>query len=139
MQEDFKYIEGLKPQDAIQLVTHYEAIAHLLPGLRCETDALLVLRNLKSLDQFGSIEALKAGMIEVDEDWRQLVEDMDLSDEFQKEHQESIIRFLCCDGAHIARTYQACLEGNLQKAYQRVVKAELMGKLHELKYFEGDL
>ncbi len=139
IQEEFGHIAALTAEVAVQLLPHYEELEPLLSGMRSEIDALLVLRNLESLNRFDTVDALKANLAEIDEDWKQSIVDMALSEEFQKQYQESIIRFLCHDGAHIARTYQDCLGEDLQKSYHRVVKAELMGKLRELKYFDGDL
>lgn len=64
---------------------------------------------------------------------------MALGPEFLERHRESIMEFLCRNGAHIAETYRKGLGGNQQAAFLRVVKAELMGQLGDLKYFEGDL
>lgn len=139
IQDDFKHIQGLTAEDAIQMLIHYKEVRPFLTSIQCRVDVSLVLRNLGSLRKFDSLEELKDNMTKIDTDWKMLVRDMQLSDEFQLQYKENIIAFLCNDGAHIAWQYQACLEERLRKAYQRVVKAELMGKLGELKYFEGDL
>lgn len=97
------------------------------------------LKNLAVLDQVDSIEDLKKNIRKFDAEWHSLVEEMELSEEFQNQHQETIIRFLCRNGACIARTYANGLDKVQRKSFYRVVKAELMGQLHMLKYFEGDL
>ena len=139
MRDDFKHTRGLTAEDAIQMLLHYEEIKPLLASIQCRVDVSLVLRNLKALKEFDSLEELKNNITKIDTDWEILVREMQLSTEFQLQYRENIIAFLCNDGAHIARCYLNCLEEKYQKAYQRVIKAELMGKLGELKYFEGDL
>lgn len=64
---------------------------------------------------------------------------MGLSPEFMEQNQESIVQFLCQDGAGISRTYANELHDDRRAAFYRVVKAELMGQFGTLKYFEGDL
>ena len=139
MQGDFGHIDGLTAGDAAQLLAHLDAVRHLLPGIRTRTDALLVLRNLDTLGQHASVAELKENLLRTDADWLALAEHMALTPEFLERHRESIIRFLCNNGAYIAETYRKGLGGKQRAAFLRVVKAELMGQLGDLKYFEGDL
>ena len=139
MQRDFGHIAGLTACDAALLLAHLDAVRHLLPGIRTRTDALLVLRNLDTLGQYASVAELKESLLRTDADWLALAEHMALSPEFLERHRESIIGFLCRNGAYIAETYRSGLQGDQREAFQRVVKAELMGQLADLKYYDGDL
>lgn len=138
-EKEFGHIEGLTAGDTAQLLVHLDELRHLLPTIRCRTDAVLALRTLEHLAQFDSIDALKASLLELDRDWKALAEDMGLSPEFMDRHQEKIIQFLCRDGAGIAHTYAEYLNDSQCASFYRVVKAELMDQFSTLKYFEGDL
>lgn len=139
MQADFGHIDGLTAQDAAQLLARLEAVRHLLPGIRTRTDALLVLRNLGTVGRYASVAELKEDLLRTDADWLALSGHMGLTPEFLEQYRESIITFLCRNGAYIAETYRAGLGGKQREAFLRVVKAELMDHLGDLKYFEGDL
>lgn len=139
MQTDFGHIDGLTAQDAAQLLARLDTIRHLLPSVRTRTDALLVLRSLGTAGRYASVADLKEDLLHTDADWLALSEHMALTPEFLEQYRESIIKFLCSNGAYVAETYRAGLDGHRQEAFLRVVKAELMGQLGTLKYFEGDL
>ncbi len=138
-EHEFAHIRGLTAEDAAALLIHFDEICHLLPSIQHRTDAILALKNLTSLQQIESIESLKANIAQIDPEWHDLVEKMALSEEFLEKYQNPIVSFVCENGAYIARTYANNLNDDQRKAYYRVVKAELMGQLHTLKYFEGDL
>lgn len=139
MQKDFGHIAGLTAADAVQMLVHLDKLRHILPGIRTRTDALLALRSLKILAQYTSIADLKSNLFQTDADWSSLVEHMRLTPEFLEQYRENIAGFLCNNGAHVAETYRRGLGAEQQEAFLRVVKAELMGQLGTLKYFDGDL
>lgn len=138
-QEEFGHIEGLAVDGMVQLLLHLEELSHLLPGIRNGTDASLALRCLERLGDFDSMDALRAGLLETDQGWHDLVNAMELTPDFIDRHQETIRDFLSRDGAGIAMTYQESLSKEQRKGFFRVVKAELMGQFNTLKYYEGDL
>lgn len=138
-QEDFGHIRGIRAEDAAQMLIHLDQLRHLLPGIQCRSDVMLVLRSLKHIDRYSTIEALRADLLESDPDWLGLAEDMQLNSDFKARHKEDIIKFLCRDGAGIVQTYLNNLDTDLHPAFYRVVKAELMGQFHDLKYHNGDL
>ena len=138
-EQEFGHITGLTAEDAAQMLIHFDSISRLLPGMRCRTDAILVLKNLAALEQVDSLDALKENIICFDAEWHALSEEMGLSEEFLTLHRDTIIAFLCKNGAYITRTYRECLDKTQRESFYRVVKAELMGQLRALKYFEGDL
>jgi len=139
MHTDFGHISGLAACDAAQMLVHLDKLRPLLPGIQTRADALLALRNLDVLGQCDSMEALKENLLHTDADWKSLSEHMGLTPEFQQQHRDSIIAFLCNNGAYIAETYRKSLGTKQSEAFLRVVKAELMGQLDALKYYEGDL
>lgn len=139
LEQDFSHIAGLTAGDAARMLPHLDELRHLLPGIRTRTDARLALRHVDVLAQYGSIDALKEDIPRIDDDWKALSEMMELSPDFIEAHKSGILAFLCRNGAEIALRYANALGDWQQEAFFRVVKAELMGKLNELKYFEGDL
>lgn len=136
---EFGHIRDLEAGDAARMLVHLDKLRPLLPGIQCRADVMLALRCLEHIDQFDSMDALKAGLLEMDQDWKALADAMELTPDFRERHQEDIVRFLCRDGAGIAQTYLDCLNQKLHPAFHRVVKAELMGQFYDLKYHAGDL
>ncbi len=138
-EQEFGHINGLTAEDAASLLVHFEDVRHLLPSIHHRTDVVLALKNKDFLIRFDCMEDLKSHIIQIDAEWRALTEAMSLSKEFMAKYQDNILQFLCSNGAYIVRTYEGCLGPDLRAAFYRVVKAELMGQLDVLKYFEGDL
>lgn len=137
--EELGHIWDIRAEDAAQMLVHPDKLRPLLPGIQCRADVMLALRCLEHLDRFDSVEALKAALLEMDQDWKDLADAMELSPDFKERHEEDIVRFLCRDGAGIAQTYLDHLNKKLHPAFHRVVKAELMGQFNDLKYHAGDL
>ena len=71
--------------------------------------------------------------------WLELKEAMDLSNEFIKDNKKTIAEFVFNGNATIANEYYPCLKEKYKAAFFTVVKADMLGKLKELKYFSGDL
>jgi len=138
-QAELGHIEGLTTADAAQLMANYDLLRALIPDMRRRTDAMLALRNLEKSAKVRSMFELKESVLQDNSDWTMLKNRMDISGAFVEKHRESICEFLCSNGAHIANTYLCGLGRREHDAFLRVVKAELMGQLSALKYFEGDL
>ena len=138
-QDVFSKIKGLEAGDVVQMLLHMDAMGPLIPALETREDVILVLRNLENLAQYRTVAELKAHIAGLDSDWASLSEDMRLSAEFQKKYTDRIVRFVCNNGAYIANRYREELYEEQENAFLRVVKAEVMGKLDTLKYYQGDL
>lgn len=139
MDTDFAHIAGLTTPDAARLLAHLEAVRNLLFSIRCRTDALLAVRNPDILSEASTVSELHEKLLKTDADWLALAQRMGLTPEFLTKYRESIVGFVCSNGAHIAETYRSHLGSGQEQAFLRVVKAELMGRLPALKYFDGDL
>ena len=137
--EDLGHIRDIQVEDAAQMLIHLDKLRPLLPGIQSRADLMLALRSLEHLDRFDSIAALKANLLEVDRDWLDLADAMELSPGFKERYQEDIVKFLCRDGAGIAQAFLDNLDEKRCTAFYRVVKAELMGQFNDLKYHDGDL
>lgn len=138
-EKDFGHIRDLKVPDVIQLLLCLPKILHLLPTMENRTDAMLALRLAASAESYTSMTALKENLLHSDSAWQELAQRMQLSQNFITENQQHIFQFLIRNGAAIALEYRQCLDDKRSDAFLRVVKAELMGKLREVKYFPGDL
>lgn len=139
LQEDFGHIQNLTAHDTMKILIHLEQLQHLIFSMTERNDVLLALQNLDDLNRFNSIDDLKVNIVQVDQNWGSLVSAMGLSQEFLELYRDNIINFICNNGADIVETYRTSLDSAQQESFFRVVKAELMGQLGELKYFEGDL
>lgn len=138
-EQEFGHIVGLTAEDVANLLVCFEEIKHLLPNIQHRMDVILALKNTDFLAQVDSMDDLKSRIIQIDADWQALAEVMELSEAFLTQYRENILKFLCQNGAYIVRRYEDCLDPKLRVAFYRVVKAELMGQLDVLKYFEDDL
>lgn len=137
--EELGHIQDLTAADTAKMLIHLEKMRHLLPSMSSRTDAMLALRSLENIHQFDSMDQLKDSLFETDKYWRALADDMGLTPEFKTRHRDAIVEFLCRDGAGIAWSYREELKDDQRTSFHRVVKAELMGRFHALKYYEGDL
>lgn len=137
--KDYDYIDSLKPADVAKILAYYSDLKDILPTIRNRTDFLLAFRNRDRLSECVTIEVLKQRIMEMDSDWLELRKELCLRDEFIDRYYDTILEFLCNDGANIAITYLGALDEKQRKAFLNVVKAELMGQLSALKYHTGDL
>lgn len=139
-EKDFSHISGVKHLDVIKMLIHQTEIEKFIPQMKSRMDALLVLRNWEIAGKYNSIDEMRGDLLKIDSAWRKLVQNMELNDGFLKTNQERVIEFLCRDGAGITNTYYNELSNPArQKAFTRIVKAELMGEFNTLKYFADDL
>lgn len=138
-ESDFGHITGLRADDVVQLLLHLDKLQRLVPAMRSQEDVSIALRSLDVADQFDSIGTLKESLLQTDEKWLMLAQKLELTPEFLTQYKESILSFLCRNGAAIAAAYMTNLGSTQREGFLRVVKAELMGKFHELKYHADDL
>lgn len=136
---EFSHIRYLTVKDAARMLAHWSDLQQLVPSMETQADTLIALRSPAVSKRFSNMAELKLNIVQADIDWQSLSSVMDLSQEFLELNWENIENFLFNNGASIAETYRKCLEKDDEAAFLRVVKAELMGKLDELKYFDGDL
>lgn len=139
MKEDFSHIGELKAPEVIQLLLVYDELVGLIPQMKTPSDVILAIRVKDSIYGYDDLKSLKNNMAKIDPSWSSLVRAMGFSDEFLQENAENIVRFICRNGAQIALTYYHQLSNGKREAFNRIVKAELMGRFDSLKYFEDDL
>jgi hypothetical protein len=139
MAEEYGHIQGLTAPIAVRLLVSHEKLAHLIPRLVSESDARLLLHNVDLSADCTTLDAVKHRFIRVDPDWNTLMSLLQLPPEFIQQNYDRVLMFLSLDGPRIALPYHKCLKQSKQESFSRVVKAELLGRLHELKYHAGDL
>ena len=61
------HASGLTACDAVRMLVHLDKLRPILPGIQTRTDALLVLRNLDTLEQCDSMETLKENLLQTDD------------------------------------------------------------------------
>jgi len=138
--ENFSHIVGIRAQETMNLLIHWGDIWHLAPQLITRNDAVLVARNHENAKTFASFDALKLNIIDADQDWKVLVDELELSKEFVAQYTESIVGFLCENGASVVRAYLDGLKyEKYNKSLKMIVKAQLMGAFDKLKYHADDL
>ena len=138
--QKFNHINGIKPNDTIQLLIHYSEIERFIPQMKTGIDARLVLRNRENIHDYDKISDMKNEMEKIDADWKVLVKAMDLNEQFLRQNQDKVVEFICRNGASIAKTYYNNLSNaDKKEALKRILKALVMGEFYKLKYFSGDL
>jgi hypothetical protein len=139
-EQECAHIVGLKAKDAVKLLIHWDEIQKLVPQMATRTDVHLVTRNPGSAQAYKTLEEMKSDLIAVDEAWRELVKEMNFSEEFLQQNKERVIEFLCNNGADIAHTYYSqSYGGNIRESLKLIVKSVLMGEYKKLKYYADDL
>ena len=140
IEKHLSHINGLKPQDAVNLLIHWEKVRKLIPQMTVKADVQLVVRNPDNAVNYGTLTTLKSDLIKTDPAWAELVREMKFSDEFISQYAENAIDFLAQNGGDITRTYLAGLyEDKQRESLKRIVKAVLMGEFNTLKYYADDL
>lgn len=140
IREEFSNIKDISGQQAVQMILGYDKLVHLLPFSHSKSDAQLLINNLDSLATYTSMEDLKQGVLITDKSWQKLKEELNLEDDFISRYSKTILSFVCNGYSSIALTYLNQLgTAEQRKKYNFIIKAELMGKLNEIKYYQDDL
>ena len=119
---------------------NYEDIERFISEITNEIELLYLIRNKDIIQKYETLGEIKENIEEIDTYWKQLVTVMDFNEDFISEHSKTIKEFLLNNGAELALTYYRNCENNKQKnSYRLIVKAQLMGEFHKLKYYTDDL
>lgn len=138
--KDFYNIKDLKVENLIKLLINYEDIERFISEITNEIELLYLIRNKDIIQKYETLGEIKENIEEIDTYWKQLVTVMDFNEDFISEHSKTIKEFLLNNGAELALTYYRNCENNKQKnSYRLIVKAQLMGEFHKLKYYTDDL
>lgn len=133
----FSHIAGVTMADTLQFLLRFDDLERFLSQMETKEDVFYAIRNAELLRLYSDWNQVREEIILADRDFWKLREYMNLSDEFVLQNESQIKKFLLAEGAEMTRIYY---EYTPQKeAFRRIVQAELMGKLKELKYFGEDL
>ena len=139
VQEDFRHIKDITPHGALKLLAKYKSLYGYLAEINSADDLELAVRNIEQLWACGGIETFKKRLIECDVSWSSLAQTLNLHPDLVTKNIDNIIRFLAKDGAGISLTYMKKITKEQEEAFIRIIKAELLGQFHLLKYHPEDL
>ena len=141
MQQELRHIPQLTKKEGIAILCVLSKIKQFLADIESHEEMMFVVRNAERIKEYHTWQEVKDQIVELDEDWKQLQENLDLSDEFLQKNKKHILKFLFKNGAGMTLTYSnyLTLTQPQSEAFPRIVRAELMGKFYQLKYFKGDL
>lgn len=136
--EDMQHIEGLPRRDAVSLLSLWSALRRFIPDLRTADEASFAIRNHGALGNYNCWADAKADILKLDQDWTEVRKAFSFKEQFLTDHSEGVFRFLSRTGAAIVNDYlHHEMEGH--ESLRRIVQAEIMGRLPEMKYHEDDL
>lgn len=136
--EDMQHIEGLARREAVSLLSLWTDLCRFIPDLHTADEASFAIRNHSSLGNYSYWVDAKADMLKLDQDWTEVRKAFSFKEQFLSDHAEGVFRFLSHNGAAIVNDYlHHEMEGH--ESLRRIVQAEIMGRLPEMKYHEDDL
>lgn len=138
MQAEFAHIRGIRPEDAIQMLSHWEQVKRFVPGVEDGIQGRYLLSNVEKLDNYADFQALQEQVIDVDKFWLGIQQKFQINDDFIAEYKENILRFLYEGGAEVIHAF-LIEQPDKKEEIRRILMAELMGRFNELKYHKGDL
>lgn len=138
MQGEFVHIKGIYPEDAIQALSHWNQLKHLVSGVKDGVRMRYLLNNMKRLDKYVDFQQLQAQVLDLDKFWLEIRQGFQITDEFIAENKENILQFIYKGGAEVIYAYLHEQPDKKEKI-RRILIAELLGRFDELKYHKGDL
>lgn len=137
--ENYSDIFGLALGDVVYILADFYLIERFRTEIKSRKDVYCIIRNRQYATISKSFKDMVNKILKNDTAWLELKEAMDLSDEFVKDNKKTVAEFVFNGNATIANEYYPCLKEKYKAAFFTVVKADMLGKLKELKYFPGDL
>lgn len=138
--QDFAHIKEIDALSVCKLLMLYDTHSNVIPSLQSMGEVKFLLRNFNDIDDTFKLSELKQNFISYDSRLNELFSDLSISDEFIKAHYDNIYHFWLHDGISMYFTYKQNNNKKLLRSNLKlIVKAELAGKLKELKYHENDL
>ena len=135
--DHFSHIHGISMAETLHFLLEYDKLEQFLCDMSSKEEMLYAIRNVEAFKEYESWVKAREDILILDQDFAKLREYLNLSDAFVEENRSYIQYFLLSEGAEMSRIYY---EYTAQKeAFRRIVVAELMGKLQQVKYHEEDL
>lgn len=136
--QEFGHIH-IKPENMIRLLISYDKIAKFMPDVHDEEEAMFLAWNANMVAGCENMEDIRSNIGKFDSDFADFKDRFNLTEEFLSLHTDTVLSFIRKGGSHLALTYFNNIRSFRKEAFKRIVKAELMGQLSEVKYHEGDL
>lgn len=138
--QDFARIKGMDTPSLIKLLILYDTHSNVIQNLQTIGEVKFLLRSFNDIDDTFSLSELKQNFISFDTRLHDLFTDLSINSEFINMHYDNIYQFWLHDGVSIYFTYKQKNKDKLLRSNLKlIVKAELAGKLKELKYYGDDL
>ena len=138
--QDFASIKGINAFSVCKLLMLYDTHSNIIQNLQTMGEVKFLIRSFQDIDNTFDLSKLKQNFISYDTILKELFSDLSIHQEFITEHYDNIYHFWLHDGVSMYFTYkQRNQDKLLQSNLKLIVKAELAGKLKELKYYEDDL
>ena len=136
--EEMCHIEGLPRRDAVSLLSLWTQLRRFITDIRTADEVSFAIRNHSTLGNYNYWADAKADILKLDQDWAEVRKAFSFKEQFLSDHTEGVFRFLSRTGAAIVNDYlHHEMEGH--ESLRRIVQAEIMGRLPEMKYHEDDL
>lgn len=137
-EEDMAHIERLRPTDAVRLLACFSQVGRFLHDIRTGEEASFAVRNQHKLGDYTLWANARNDMVALDDDWKELCEAYDFPQDFLQANADGLMRFIAQEGAGITHTYWK-RQPDSREDLRRIIQAEIMGRLPELKYHRDDL
>lgn len=138
--QDFAHIKGINAISVCKLLMLYDAHTNIIQNLQTMGEVKFLFRSFQDIDDTFDLSKLKQNFISYDTRLNDLFSDLSINQEFIAEHYDNIYHFWLHDGVSMYFTYkQKNQDKLLHSNLKLIVKAELAGKLKELKYYKDDL
>lgn len=138
--QDFASIKGINAFSVCKLLMLYDTHSNIIQNLQTMGEVKFLIHSFQDIDNTFDLSMLKQNFISYDTRLNELFSDLSISQEFISEHYDNIYHFWLHDGVSMYFTYkQRNQDKLLQSNLKLIVKAELAGKLKELKYYGDDL
>lgn len=138
MREELGHVKDLDAHVSVELLTDWEDYQRFIPGINNERQAIYLVRNRDILSKYETLDQFQESMLQDDETWLWLKENLSITDEFVKRYEGRVRQFVYNGEAEIVR--QFCMETEHKlETVRRLLTAELMGEFEKLKYHEEDL
>lgn len=118
-----------------------EGMNILKSQIKNELDVLFFIDYEKDIrkSKFNDFETIKKDIYLNSKDYKDFVSTLSASDEFMEANKEKIYEFFLTRMMKVFLKYKKSISGNAVSNLVKITKAELSGKLKDIKFYEGDL
>ena len=129
-----KYPIPLESETLLKVLALEEKFEYLIAEAKTEVELLFIFRNKDNLDLTLSLEENIEKYIDVDEDAKNMMTRMNLSEEFLTQYEKTIRNFLLLGNATIVEKYCKGMDVVRINSILKIAKAEMSGQMELLKF-----